>query len=79
VVRAALSHSPEFAQSLAERHRNVVGQLLGRWIREATAIRSEALDESRRQVLAAMERLTQDGIIDRSAIRGRRERWRPEK
>ena len=79
VVRAVLSHSREHAQRLAQRHKNGVGALLGHWLREAESSGLGIAVDIARLVVDELERLAQDGIIDRSTIAERRELWRREK
>jgi hypothetical protein len=79
VVFAALSHSRELARDLAQRHRKGLGHLLDHWLQDADAIDAGVAIESARQLVSELQQLAQDGIIDRLAIRERRERWRREK
>jgi hypothetical protein len=79
LARAALSRSRELAEALTQRHRNNVGQLLLHWIRDEGPIPPRAKIDDGGDVLFELERLAQDGVIDRVGIRERRGRWRVEK
>lgn len=64
LARAAVAQGPDFAQRLIDRHKNELGRLLARWVKEE---RSKPVrgDGGRGDIVEQLERLSQRGVIDR--------------